>query len=202
MSESILAKGIYSHLQINGFISAKQYMFLSKEGKKYVAVRFSNDADFAVTAMSVDIFQLDGSGKILRRDRVEERSMRVFRGRTFTLKTHPELDEKCSDIKVQINYVDSGDYRYTPIKDRVKVNYRLSGKTAESGADIYTRQRSHEPSKRLFSFLVGVILTLLIVINLVQIALPFLKDNLGNKRSSGGKEISISRSYDETEETE
>ena len=115
---------------------------------------------------------------------------------------NPELDEKCSDIKVQINYVDSGDYRYTPIKDRVKVNYRLSGKTAESGADIYTRQRSHEPGKRLFSFLVGVILTLLIVINLVQIALPFLKDNLGNKRSSGGKEISISRSYDETEETE
>ena len=202
MSESILAKGIYSHSQISGFISAKQYMFLSKNGKKYLVVRFANEADFTVSAMSVDIFQLDNRGNVLRKDRVEERSLRVLHGRTFTLKTHPELDEKCSDVKVQINYVDSGDYRYTPIKDRVKINYRLSGKVADSGADVYVRQRSHAPSKRLFSFLVGVILILLIVINLVQIMLPFIKDNLSNDKSSSRKEISVSRSYDEAKDTE
>lgn len=176
MISNVLAKGLYGHPQISGFITAKQYLFIARENKRYVAVRFSNDSGFAIDEICLELLQLDGKGNILKKTRITESGTVVFAGTTFTLKSNPELDDKCVDVKVRIIYVISGAYRYTVRRDCVTAHYIAPRKIPKKRREIYTRQGAEQPKRRLFTLIVIALIVAMIGANVVQITIPFFEE--------------------------
>ncbi len=175
MKNEIFLKGIYSHPQISGFICARQYMIIVKDEKKYLTVRFSNDSDFTLTAVSIDILQLDSRGRILQKNTVSQQDMHLLPGSMFAPMSVVEADPKCSDVKVYVNYADSGEYRYTQRKGRITSNHLPHKEQREYGDEIYVRQQDNPAKKKLFPIIAALLLVGMICINLFQIMFPFIK---------------------------
>lgn len=187
MKHDIFAKGIYSHPQISGFISAKQYMIISRDDGKYLTVRFSNDGGFTLTGICMTVYQLDARGNVLRKNTLEQSGMQVLPGATFSPRSIIEADAKCSDVKVQITYADAGEYRYLPRRNRVTVTY-MPPKERPIYEDICKRHgESRSVGRKFFPWVVAV-LAAVVIINLVQIMLPFFKDST---RGAGGDSSAV-----------
>jgi hypothetical protein len=196
MKNDVFAKGIYSHPQISDFISAKQYMIISKDDKKYLSVRFSNDSSFTVSAICLNIYQLDARGNVLQKNTVEQNSMHELPGSLFTLASVVEADAKCSDVKVQIIYADSGEYRYSPRKNRVTVSF-MPKEERQMHEDLCRRHGEVKNPARIFYVWVVILLVAMILINLFQIMMPFVLESMGATQNGGSLEGEICDRYGE-----
>ena len=175
MSIEVLAKGLYSFSGVRDFVAVKEYMFIAKDEKRLLTVRFCNETDFTVNEICVDLYQLDGKGNTLKRNRITDKGRRVASGNTFALKELPELEDKCVDIKVRIVYVISGDYRYNISKGRVTARY-IPPKTRLETRDIYRRHGADTPQRLLFSLIVVAVIVGMIGATMIQLVIPFFAD--------------------------
>ena len=50
-----ISKGVYLHPQIPGFVAVKQYIFCRQNEKKCLILKFSNNCDFKLSAMSFTV---------------------------------------------------------------------------------------------------------------------------------------------------
>ena len=138
-----ISKGVYLHPQTSGFVTAKQYIFCRKKGKKCLLIRFSNGCDFKISAMNFTVLQLDAVGELIGKTSVSYSALSVLPGKDFSANRGVIVDEKCCDFKVVFDEVYSDDFKYV-LKNGTPVAYyeKPRGLTVEGGAKIHS---SEEP---------------------------------------------------------
>lgn len=111
--DRLISKSPYNYSQVSGFIVVKQYMLVRTDGKKCVMLRFANEADYAVDYFDFTLIQLDSKGGIIEKTHVECNGLSFGAGNTYAMDKGIIVDEKCIDIRVQMESARSGNYRYT-----------------------------------------------------------------------------------------
>ena len=147
MSEQqVLAKGFYRNNSIEGFISVWQYMFVRREGKKYLLLRFTNDLKFTVDRLELTVIQLASDGRQLGSRSLKLRELNAKPESIFAPSLGVEVKEECTDFRVKFISAVSGPYRYKVKGNRVLVYYKpqRSGKyrMAADTPDFLVRPRA------------------------------------------------------------
>lgn len=123
MEHKQISKGIYQHSQIGNFISVKNYIFIRKDGKKHLMLRFSNDFGYAVSSITYVIVQTDSAGKTIARTKITHGGLDFQPGSTYAAEDPICVDEYCSDFRIEFSEVVSGFYRYEVRSDMITVHY-------------------------------------------------------------------------------
>lgn len=123
MEHQYISKGVYQHPQIGNFVSVKNYIFIRKDEKKHLLLRFSNDFDYAVNSMTYMLVQTDAVGKVLARTKITHKNLTFRSGSMFVPEEPICVDEYCSDFKIVFTEVISGFYRYEVHPDMITVHY-------------------------------------------------------------------------------
>ncbi|MBQ9746624.1 MAG: hypothetical protein IJW21_07345 [Clostridia bacterium] len=141
MNEQIISKGVYAFSQISDFISVKNYIFMHKDDKICLVIRFSNDTDYVFDSMAFSVIQLDVEGKVIGRTRVEYTGMNFEPGGMYTADRGVIVESKCVDFKIQFHEAYSGCYRYTVRNRRLLVYYdrRRAAKLNAEPEDVQAR---------------------------------------------------------------
>ena len=165
ISEQIISKGSYELPGVNNFISLSQYIFFRSMKKKYLLLRFSNEADFVVNGIEFELTQFDAYGKMIERKTVRSSTLSEKPGAVFALPDGFCVDEGCVDFKVSILAVYSGDYVYLVREGEISIEYKPTAEkaycspvdTIEPGAKELFVVRSKNRTSYPFAFAVAMI---------------------------------------------
>ena len=109
----ILSKGVYRHSYIKNFLYIKYYMFVRKNNKKYLSIRFENGSDATFDSIAFTVIALDSSGDVVERIPVTYNNVSIRPGSSFTNNKMIRVKPECSDFKVVFDRVYSGDVVYS-----------------------------------------------------------------------------------------
>ena len=109
----ILSKGVYRHSYIKNFLYVKYYMFVRKNNKKYLSVRFENASDATFDSVTFTVVALDSSGEVVERIPVTYKDVTIRPGDSFTNNKMIRVKPECSDFKIVFDRVLSGDVVYS-----------------------------------------------------------------------------------------
>lgn len=117
----------YTHPQPTGLLSLREYLFVTVGDTRCVLLRWVREADFPVNSVTVEITQTDGLGTRLGSTRVTygENDLPPHRvGELFTPSGAIPVDPACTEVRVRLCRVESGDYLYRVRRDlSVTVDY-------------------------------------------------------------------------------
>lgn len=119
-------KEVYAHPQPEGLLRVQDFLFAHHEGKRYVLLRWNPEADFKVDRFTFELQQLDPVGECLATETVTYRGMDLSAlrpGEPFVPAHGIAVRDKCTDIRVQLTEVVSGEYVYRVKGTRVVVAY-------------------------------------------------------------------------------
>lgn len=176
-SENI-SKGLYHYTQVDRLVSVKDYLFLRKNGSKYLLLRFSNDMDFPVDTMDFSITQLDNTGNALKTDTLSYGNLCFEPGTSYAPNEGIAVLEQCTDFRLEFSRVCSGAYVYHVQGRQVRLSYTPDQSAAPTAEKPTGRQFSVRPlalkSKDLM-LLCGVeVILLLAMLCLYRFFIPLL----------------------------
>jgi len=115
-------KGTYRFQQIAGFVSVRDYMFVTAENKKHLLIRFFSDLPFAVDQLEYVITQIDEFGEPIINTRQVKSKITLHGGSEYVTQDAVEVSDRCTDVKIEIKEVRAENYAYTfengVLKDR------------------------------------------------------------------------------------
>ncbi len=109
----ILSKGVYRHAYIKNFLYVKYYMFVRKNNKKYLSIKFENGSDATFDSVAFTVVALDSSGEVVERIPITYGNVSIAPGRSFTNNKMIRVKPECSDFKIVFDRVYSGDVVYS-----------------------------------------------------------------------------------------
>ena len=133
-AEQYISKGFYPHSQIEGFISVKNYIFVSRQQQNFLLLRFENLADFTADSMEFTLIQMDRTGAVLKKTSHSYTGLTVAPGSTFTLPEGIPVHKYCTDFKLQFSTVTSGRFTYRVRDNAVIVLYTPTN--ADDSSDV------------------------------------------------------------------
>lgn len=145
MEHQYISKGIYQYSQIGNFVSVKNYIFIRKDEKKQLLLRFSNDFDYVVNSMTYVVVQIDAAGKVIARKKITHKDMELYPGGMYVTEQPIDVDEYCSDFKIEFSEVISESYRYEVHSDMIAVHYI---KTVEPLLDLSEMKRKEKRKRK------------------------------------------------------
>ena len=168
IAEKIISKGEYTHNQVRHFVNVKQYIFLRRNGKKCLILRFSNDSDFVIDGMDIKIIQLDVNGNKIADSVFSSRIFYAAPGEIFSLTDGIEVEDNCVDFRLIFLKVNSSDYSYFLRNGEIVTIYQ--GVTSQSEQELkkikkqktYLLASSKTEKKYGFAFAVSVVGILLL----------------------------------------
>ena len=113
----------YRYPQINNFISVKELMFIRENESNHLLIRFCNLSDFTVNEFSFTVIELDYSARVLGRHYVNEDTLDVRPGDTYSPTSDIAISTDCCDCKIIINQAISGKYLYRPHEGKIITDY-------------------------------------------------------------------------------
>lgn len=120
----IISKGIYSHPEADGFIKAQQYIFLLRNGKRFLILRLLNETDATLDTVEAVITELDSHRRELGRHRVRFDKLSAEPGELFTPRGGIEVSSDCTDFKISYVKATSGDYTYRVKGRGISIYYK------------------------------------------------------------------------------
>lgn len=177
--ETILAKGIYKHPQAGHYISAKQYMFVHKDGKKHLILRYTNDMSVNVDSMKLVLTEMDTDGKVISTRRIEHKGLRAEAGATFAPNEGIPISDECMDFKIKVVEAGSGVYTYRVRGRRVCTYYTPPKPRRVSppmGTPEFSVAKMKKPSSRAAAFLSMLIVVLFIGASILVSYFTYIQD--------------------------
>lgn len=165
-NSNIIAKGEYIHPQVKGYLTVKNFMFVRREGKRCVLLRFENEANFRIESFAFTLIQLDAYGKRLGKIKLFYDDVDVPSARTFSPERGIVVNEKCVDFYVQMSYVISGYYKYAFKNGEVSPCYDPLGyerKRYDGAHRLKQKVKARFFAKNKFHRTVAVLAVLLVV---------------------------------------
>jgi hypothetical protein len=201
-NEQIISKGVYGFSQISDFISVKNYIFIRKEDKLCLAIRFFNDTEYTFDSMSFCVIQLNALGKVIARTRIEYNNMQFESGKMYTSNNLIVVDGECVDFRIQFYEAYSDYYRYVVKNRRVVVYYdrHMAEKFARQYASVsneeYLSVKKKVYGKAKLSVLAAVIAILIMFGFNIYYLFALYADTFPDGKIPG---LSISNAVDEEE---
>ncbi|MBQ3490858.1 MAG: hypothetical protein IJA86_09740 [Clostridia bacterium] len=189
MERKQISKGIYQHGQIGNFVSVKNYIFIRKDGKKHLMLRFTNECDYLVNFMTYVIVQMDGTGKVIARTKVTHENLNFRPGAMYVTENPIRVDEYCSDFKIVFSEVVSGFYRYEVHTDMITVHYikvpepivdlseyrkKVQRKYKETPVGEYCVEQKKFQERGVAAFVTAVITAVLLALNILNMYLMYM----------------------------
>lgn len=122
-SENIITRGTYSHSQLSGFMSVREYMFLNRSGQKCIIIRFYNESKHTIKSLDFTLVQLSSDGRVLGKCDVSYKDLDVKPGSTFSTHKAIAVDSACADFEVQIRSASSAYYLFRIKQENVIAYY-------------------------------------------------------------------------------
>lgn len=165
--QQCISKGYYTHSQIDGFISVKNYLFTYVKDQKYLFIRFTNLTDFVVHSMRFTLSLLDRTGAVLQTREISLDQLTFQPGHTYSPPQAIAVDEFCTDFKLEFSQVTSGKYIYRVEGQRITVLYENNDQPlalTNSQRDIWAHTvRPLKTGRQGLSILCGICLLLLVL---------------------------------------
>ena len=120
-------KGSYTHPQADGYIALKQYIFIRRDGKRCLLLRFANEFSRTVHGFEVIVTQLSSDGRVIGRSRVPYQNISVASGNTYSPDSGVVVRENCADFRISLVYFVSGDYKYVIKRGHAVAHYDPRG---------------------------------------------------------------------------
>ena len=109
----IISKGVYRHTQIDDLVLVGEYMFVRKDGRKYLALKFENKLPSNIDSMSFTLLQLSSTGEVLERTPISYSELEVKSGDEFAHNSMIRVRHDCSNFEILFDEVRSGELIYT-----------------------------------------------------------------------------------------
>lgn len=164
ISDQIITKGEYQYSQNNCLVTLKQYIFFTKNEKKYILLRFSNDSDFIVNGIKFELQQFDGNGRKIGKSILTARSISENPGSVFAVRDGFAVDNKCVDFIITVIEIYSGDYVYSLEHGVTTVSYVPSHYESITAVDVVRKGRMVVASKRRGSYTLAFVLAMLMAL--------------------------------------
>ncbi len=150
LNQQYLSKGFYQYAQIGNPVSVKDYIFIRKDNKKCLLMRFTNNLEYLVNAMEFTVVQMDSAGNILENTKIQYRDILFVPGGTYAQPAGIVVKESCSDFKVIFSKIESGRYAYTASGGYPIVRYSRDAEKLELGHESGTYISHSEGKIRKF----------------------------------------------------
>ena len=199
---TITAKGMYRHSQIEQFISIKEYMFVQREGSKYLIVRYTNDMNTTIDTMRFILTEMNADGDVIAVRRIEQKNLRADAGATFAPNEGIPISDDCMDFTIKFEQASSDVYTYRPRGRKVCVYYTPPKKRRikpPAGSDEFTVKNLRRPTSRSVTLKVIFVLLVFIAASVAVSYAQYIVDY--NRRHGLSNFVSqITESYCETME--
>ncbi len=183
-----ISKGVYEHPQISDLVSVKEYIFVRRNEKKCLTLRFLNELNYVVNAMEFSVVQMDASGKILETSTIKYNGLNFMPGTTYVDPTMVEVDEYCADFRIVFTKIMSGRYKYTVRNGRFTVDYVKAdekiinkGQRTDPIAEFSIRPRRFG-RPRLSALVATLVAFLLVIICVSEVFFSYTFINKGKER--------------------
>ena len=120
-------KGVYSHKQIGGYMTVKQFMVVEREGKRCLILRFENESSLEVNAIEFTVIQRNTSGDVIGSSKIKHTHLSVGAGELYSPESGAVIKPECADFEIEMNSVVSGKYRYVFRGGQVTAHYDRRG---------------------------------------------------------------------------
>ncbi len=170
--KNYIDKGIYSHPQIGGYLTLKQFILIEQDKKRCLLLRFVNEADFKINGARFILKQLDSDGQEIDRIDIDYNDMKLAPGQMYSPNQGIVVKKECVDFKIQMLYIASGDYRYIFENGTVTAHYDKRGysenekKRSRRGSMDVSIKSKYNGGEWMFGF-IAVISMLLVVISFI-----------------------------------
>ena len=161
----ILTRGLYKHSTIKNFIRVKNYMFVRKHNKKYLALRFVNDSETTFDSMAFTLVALDSVGNVIERIPISYKNIALHPSEEFTGNKMVRVKPECCDFKVIFDKVFAGSVVYTEQGGHAVARY--SKKSSLNMEEITSHKDNTPKPPKKHGFLMGLISILLVAVILV-----------------------------------
>lgn len=181
MKNSFLDKGVYSHPQIGGYLSVKQFMVVEESGKRCLLLRFINESEHQINAVEFLLKQLDSNGKEIGNVRIKYSDLAIDPDRMYVASNGIVIDDACVDFVVQMISLVSENYKYKFHNGQVTIHYDNRGYADKrevlrdksygvSKADVKRKTASSVWCYRLIALLsiVSVIVTMVYLLDVAE----------------------------------
>lgn len=125
--DNCLSKGVYSHFQLSGYLTVKQYMIIEYEGKRCLLLRFKNEMKSRIKAIQFTVKQIDANRQTVKSVTVSYNDLDIGWGSLYSPEEGILLEDACEDFIVQMRYIISGNVKYVFKKDLVTEHYDVRG---------------------------------------------------------------------------
>lgn len=150
-----MEKGYYSHPQIGGYVSLKQFIIYNESGRRCLLLRFSNDYSETVVAFGFVLIQKDAEGKVIAKKKIEYRGLAIVPDGVYSSTSGIILDSRCADFVVKLTYMVCGLYKYTfrhgyPCRHYDPRGYLPAKKRKKARAGVVTEIKTRNASRVRF----------------------------------------------------
>ena len=122
--EQVISKGKYSHEQPSGLVGVKQYLFIKDtDGKKRLLLRFCNYSNERCSKFAFILYRMDAKGRVIGQERYESAEREYCENEVFSFNRKIDVEDRCTDFKVQVIYAVYGNYTYRVEDGDVAVSY-------------------------------------------------------------------------------
>lgn len=127
ISQNFLIKGIYSHPQLHGYFTVKQYIMLEREDKHCLLIRFENELRADICEIAFTVKQLNAAGKVIGRIKIHYSDLNIRAGQLYCPEQGIVIDDACVDCVIDMKYVVSETVKYVFKKGLVTDHYDPRG---------------------------------------------------------------------------
>ena len=214
-------KETYTYPQPEGLVSVQDFLFTSVDGERCVLIRWAMEADFHVDRFTFELKQLDAAGECLGETTVTYEGMDIppaASGELFVSDLGIPVTSRCSDIRVQLIELISGEFVYRVKGTLVEVDYRpeeawLYDKRAgrkeklkdKTSLRVYSKCRVRGKRRWFVTLLAVILLAVVIFFPMIRLLLdPYvqaLKDTVKDLFESDNPDEIVTERYDSESET-
>lgn len=187
---TVTAKGIYKHPQAEQFISVKQYMFVHRDGKKHLIVRYTNEMNTNIEFMKFVLTEMNSDGDVIATRKIEQKNLRADAGATFAPNEGIPISDECMDFKIKIIEAGSGNYTYRLRGRKVCVYYTPPKQRVPrppEGTPHFSVQKQRKPSSRsmvaISIFIIALFIGASILVSCISYYSSYNKKNNKLKKS-------------------
>jgi len=161
-------KGIYSHGQLSGYLSVKQFMVVDQDGKHCLLLRFANEADFEINAVEFMLTQINTHGETVGTIKIKYSDLNIGAGEMYSPDKGIVVKADCADFTVQILSIISGKYRYVFKRGLVTAHYDRRGyENGICAVHVHDGEGRSETQKKYYSR--GILYRLVAVVSLILV---------------------------------
>ena len=119
----IVNKLRYRYPQINNFVSVKELLFIRENESNHLLIRFCNLCDVTVNEIAFTVIELDYYARVLGRHYVNEDTLDIRPGDTYSPTSDIAISTDCCDCKIIIHHAISGKYLYREHEGKIITDF-------------------------------------------------------------------------------